>query len=173
MAVRKVRVMGHPILRKVAKEISPDQINSPEIQSLIKDMIETMIDYDGRGLAAPQIHESVQVLVMLWDFETDKPSKILCMINPKVEFLTEETESFWEGCLSLPGLRGKVARPRKIRVQALNEKGEAVDLTIEGFAATVVQHEFDHLEGKLYIDRMEDLSTLVYDREYKKYFALQ
>lgn len=173
MAVRKVVVLGNPVLRKKAEPVPPEKIQSPEIQRLVKDMFETMVEYDGRGLAAPQILERLQIVVMLWDFTPDTPSKVVCLINPKLETLSQETESYWEGCLSLPGLRGKVARPRKIKVQALDEKGEPVEFIAEGFAATVVQHECDHLDGKLFIDRMNNFESLAYDREYQKYFARQ
>lgn len=173
MAFRKVMALGHPILRKIATPVPEDKVQSIEIQNLIKDMIETMIEYDGRGLAAPQIHESVQIIVMLWDFEPEKDSKIVCLINPELQFLTEDTQSFWEGCLSLSGLRGKVTRRNKLRVKAFNEKGTKVETTFEGLGATVVQHEYDHLIGKLFIDRMDDFEYLAFNREYQKFHALE
>ena len=165
MAIRKVAVMGHPILRQIAKPIAEADISKPEIQTLIKDMVATMFEYDGRGLAAPQIHESLQLVVMLWDFDPDTKAQIRVLINPKIENLTEETASCWEGCLSLPGLRGKVARPNKISVTAWDQTGEKVEFIAEGFAATVVQHECDHLLGKLYVDRIKDLSEFGFSRE--------
>src|SRR4051812_6833600 len=105
MAVRKIAVMGHPVLRKKAVPVPEKAIKTPQVQGLIQDMIETMFEYDGRGLAAPQVHESVQILVMLWDFDKGKETKLLCLINPKITPLTEETSEFWEGCLSIPGMR--------------------------------------------------------------------
>jgi peptide deformylase len=171
MAVRKVASMGHPVLRKVADLVPESEIGSPKIRQLINDMIETMAEYDGRGLAAPQIHESLSVVVMLWDFEPKVEPKILCLLNPEIKVLTQETSAFWEGCLSLPGLRGLVARPNKVLVQAFNEKGEKIKFIAEKFAATVVQHECDHLMGKLYIDRMADLTKLAFNREFEKYLA--
>jgi peptide deformylase len=171
MAVRKVAVLGHPVLRKVAEPVPEADIKSEKIKTLIKDMIETMAEYDGRGLAAPQIHESIQVLVMLWDFDPKIEPKIMCLINPELKDLTQETSSYWEGCLSLPGLRGLVSRPNKVLVQALNEKGEKIKFIAEGFAATVVQHEYDHLLGRVYIDRMTDMSNLSFNREFEKYLA--
>jgi len=171
MAVRKVAAMGNPVLRQVAAPIPEKEINTPKIQQLIRDMIETMMEYDGRGLAAPQVHESVQLLVMIWDFEPEKEPYLLCLINPKLTPLTQEKSTFWEGCLSVPGMRGKVTRPNKLQVDALDQKGEKITFIADGFAATVVQHEYDHLIGKLYIDRIEDLSTLVFNREYERFWA--
>ena len=171
MAVLKVAVLGHPVLRKVAAPVPESEIKSPRIQTLIEDMIETMGEYDGRGLAAPQVHESIQLLVMLWDFDANKEAALLCLINPVVKALTQETSGAWEGCLSLPGLRGHVSRPKKISVEAFNQKGEKISFVAEGFAATVVQHEHDHLLGKLYIDRMTDLTQFGFSREYQRYLA--
>jgi len=171
MSIRKVAVLGHPVLRQVAKKVPVEKIASPELQTLIRDMIETMVEYDGRGLAAPQVHESIQVVVMLWDFEKQDKPGLLCLINPEVKPLTEETSSFWEGCLSVPGMRGKVARPKKVQVDALDQKGEKLSFVAEGFAATVVQHECDHLLGKIYVDRITDFSQFAYNREYQTYIA--
>jgi peptide deformylase len=165
MAIRKVAVMGHPVLRQVAKPVPEKDISKPEIQTLIQDMIETMFEYDGRGLAAPQIHESLQIVVMIWDFEKDTQPYLRVLINPEIKPLTEETSACWEGCLSLPGLRGKVDRPNKISVRALDGKGQRIGFEAEGFAATVIQHECDHLLGKLYIDRITDLSQFGFSRE--------
>ena len=171
MSVRKVAVMGHPVLRRVADPVPEKEIRSERIQTLIKDMIETMFEYDGRGLAAPQIHESVQVVVMLWDFDPDKQPYLRVLINPVIRPLTQETTSYWEGCLSLPGLRGYVPRPNRIAVTAFDQKGEKLSFEADGFAATVIQHECDHLMGKLYVDRMPDLSQLAFSREYQRYHA--
>ena len=165
MAIRKVAVMGHPVLRQVAKPIPEKDINKPEIQNLIQDMIQTMFEYDGRGLAAPQVHESLQLVVMIWDFDPEAKPYIRVLINPEITPLTQETSSCWEGCLSLPGLRGKVDRPNKISVVALDEKGKKVSFEAQEFAATVIQHECDHLLGKLYIDRITDLSQFGFFRE--------
>jgi peptide deformylase len=163
--------MGHPVLRKVAAKVSESELKSERIQTLIQDMVETMFEYDGRGLAAPQIHESLQILVMLWDFDPKQEPTLLCLVNPVVKQLTKETSAFWEGCLSVPGLRGKVARPNKVSVEALDPAGEKISFVAEGFAATVVQHEYDHLLGKLYIDRMDNLAELAFTREFQKFHA--
>lgn len=169
--IRKVAVLGHPILRKKAKPVDPGQIKSESFQALLSDMVDTMYEYDGRGLAAPQIHESLQVFVALLDFDESVKNNngILFLINPQVEVLTTKTSSYWEGCLSLPGLRGLVERPNKISVKALNHKNEKLDFIAEGFLATVIQHEWDHLNGILYIDRMKDLKNLSFSREFERY----
>ncbi len=169
MSLRKVAVMGHPVLRKVAEPIPPKEIKSPKIQTLIQDMVETMFEYDGRGLAAPQVHESIQLVVMLWDFEKDSKPFIKVLINPEITPLTEETSGAWEGCLSLPGLRGYVERPNKISVKSFDQDGKKQDFVAEGFAATVIQHECDHLLGKLYVDRIQDLTQFAYIKEYNRF----
>jgi len=171
MAIRKVAVMGSPVLRQVAAPVPENEITSERIQNLIQDMVETMVEYDGRGLAAPQVFESLQIVVMIWDFEPGVDPYLKVLINPEIEFLTKETSIYGEGCLSVPGLRGDVARPNRIRVRALNQKGERVGFEASGFAATVIQHECDHLLGKLYIDRMTDMTRLAFSREYGRYLA--
>jgi peptide deformylase len=169
MALRKVAVMGHPVLRKVAEPIPVKEIKTPKIQGLIQDMVETMFEYDGRGLAAPQVHESIQLVVMLWDFEKDAKPVLRVLINPEITALTEEKSGAWEGCLSLPGLRGYVDRPNKISVKSYDQDGKKQDFIAEGFAATVIQHECDHLLGKLYVDRITDLSQFAYIKEYNRF----
>jgi peptide deformylase len=173
MAIRKIAVMGHPVLRQVAKPVPEAEIKTPQFQQLIADMVETMEEYDGRGLAAPQIHISKQVLVMIWDFDPKEKPYLLCLVNPVIKPLTEQTAGFWEGCLSLPGMRGKVSRPIKISVTALNQQGEKLSFTADGFAATVIQHEYDHLLGKLYVDRMTDMTQLAFSREFARYHAAE
>ena len=137
-------------------------------------MIETMFEYEGRGLAAPQVHESVRIVVMLWELEKrNDSSSILCLINPVVQPLTEETSSYWEGCLSLPGLRGKVARPNRLSLTALGADGERIQMDVGGFDATVVQHECDHLDGILYIDKITDRRDFAFNSEFQKYLSGQ
>ena len=171
MSVRKVAVMGHPVLRKKAEPVDLKDIKSEKIQTLVQDMVETMFEYDGRGLAAPQIHESLQIVVMIWDFDEKKKPHLMCLINPEIKPETKEESAYWEGCLSVPGMRGKVSRPNKISVEAYDQHGKKLQFVAEGFAATVIQHECDHLLGKLYIDRMTDLSLLVFNREFSKFHA--
>ncbi|MFM8270521.1 MAG: peptide deformylase [Pseudomonadota bacterium] len=169
MAIRKVAVMGNPVLRQVAQPVPEKEIKTEAIQNLIQDMVETMMEYDGRGLAAPQIHESLQIVVMIWDFEEGVEPYLKVLINPEIEFLTQETSTFPEGCLSVPGLQGDVPRPNWIKVRALDQEGERIGFEAKGFAATVIQHECDHLLGKLYIDRMTDLTRLAFTKEYSRY----
>lgn len=169
MALRKIAVMGHPVLRKVAEPIPVKDIKSDKIQTLIQDMVETMFEYDGRGLAAPQVHESIQLVVMIWDFDKETKPFIKVLINPEIEPATKENSAFWEGCLSLPGLRGLVPRPNKISVKCHDQDGKRQEFVADGFAATVIQHECDHLMGKLYIDRITDLTQFAYVKEYGRF----
>lgn len=171
MALRKVAVMGHPVLRQAAKPVPPAEIASPKIQNLINDMYETMFEYDGRGLAAPQVHESLQIVVMLNDFDPEKEPALVCLINPVIKPATSEQSGFWEGCLSVPGLRGWVERPNRITLEALDRQGKPIRREIDGFEATVIQHECDHLLGKLYIDRMTDLTKLGFNKEFGRFMA--
>jgi peptide deformylase len=164
MAIRKIAKMGHPVLRQKASIIPPKKILSEEIQSLINDMLETVIDADGRGLAAPQIHESKRLVLI----EIDELEDFQVWINPVITLLTEDCILTFEGCLSIPNLRGAVIRPSKVKVEALNEKGKPISLILEDFSAIVAQHECDHLDGTLYIDKVE-VETLSYLDEYKKY----
>lgn len=173
MALLKVAQMGHPVLRKVAEPVPEAEIKTEKFQTFLKDMLDTMVEYDGRGLAAPQVHVSRQVVCMLWDFEKGKKPYITYLINPVIQSLTHETATFWEGCLSLPGLRGKVARPTRISVEALNQRGEKTSFIAEGFAATVIQHECDHLIGKLYVDRITDFTQFAFTREYQRFLSAE
>lgn len=174
MAILKVARMGHPILRRVAQSVSEKEIRSPLFQAFIDDMIETMHEYDGLGLAAPQVHKSQRVSVIeISDdpkFGSKKHAGLHVFINPQIEFLTKETNSYWEGCLSVPGLRGLVARPNKVKVTYLDRHGKKKEMQAEGFFATVLQHEFDHLDGKIYVDRLVDSTKFVFDQEFERYW---
>jgi peptide deformylase len=174
MAILKVAQMGHPILRKVAKKLTEKEIKSPGIQQLIDDMIETMREYNGVGLAAPQVHESLQIAVM--EITEDNPRypdegavPTTVFINPVITPLTDEEMGVWEGCLSVAGIRGLVYRPNHIRLEALDRKGKKISKEFHGFAAVAVQHETDHLFGKLFIDKIEDTKKLAFIDEFKKY----
>jgi peptide deformylase len=174
MAIRKVAQLGHPVLRKIAKEVPVKDIGSPRIQQLIDDLIDTMREYDGVGLAAPQVHESLQIAVMEIVGENPRyPDNdevpVTVFINPKITPLTDETMEVWEGCLSVHGLRGLVARPNKIRLEALDRHGKKIDREYVGFPAVAVQHETDHLFGKVFLDRMTDMTKLAFLDEYRKY----
>lgn len=171
--ILKVARMGHPVLRQVAEPVPPEQITTPQIQQLIDNMIETMYDYDGAGLAAPQVHVSKQIVVLEVSYNPRYPHApeipLTVYINPEITPLTDEMDEDWEGCLSVPGLRGRVPRHVKIRLRAYGRNGNRVDLVLEGFHARVIQHECDHLWGKLYIDRVRDTTSLMFMEEYMKY----
>jgi peptide deformylase len=173
MAILKVAQMGHPILRQVSKKVEIKEITHPSTRKLIADMIETMREYNGVGLAAPQVHESLQIAVMEINDNPRYPDEetvpVTVFINPVITPLTEELMEVWEGCLSVPGMRGAVKRPSKIRLQALNERGEQIDKIYEGFSAIAVQHETDHLFGVLYVDRLVDSKQFAFTPEYLKY----
>ena len=175
MAILKIARMGHPVLRQTA-ELVPEP-SAPRIQTLVRDMYETMIDADGTGLAAPQVHVPLQmVMFFVGSEEADQEDEsnedenrehvpLTVLINPEIEPLTDEIELDWEGCLSVPGLMGKVPRFTKIRYRGIAPDGTEIDRTAEGFHARVVQHECDHLDGFLYPQRMTDLSLLMFREE--------
>ena len=173
MAILKIARMGHPALRRPAEEVSDPR--APEIRLLVEDMIETMRDADGLGLAAPQVHVPKRVAVFLVPRERvadgEESLALTVLINPVVEALGEEQKLGWEGCLSVPGLRGLVPRFTEVRYQGLTPEGEAVERVATGLHARVVQHECDHLDGILYPMRMTDLSTLVFESEMKHLIA--
>jgi peptide deformylase len=171
--ILKVARMGHPVLRQTAEPVPPDQIASPDMQRFIDDLIDTMHEYDGAGLAAPQVHVSKQIVVIKPGGRRQELSppdaEIIVYINPEITTLTEDMDEDWEGCLSVPGLRGRVPRYTKIRIRAYDRHGKRLDLVAEGFAARVIQHECDHLWGKLYIDRIRDTTSLTFIEEFIKY----
>lgn len=173
MAILKVAQMGHPVLRQIAKTLSPKEILLPEVQKLIADMIDTMHEYDGVGLAAPQVHESLQIAVMEIEdnprYPGEKAQPKTVFINPVITALTDEKLEVWEGCLSVRGLRGAVQRPKKIRLQGLNERAEPIDHVFEGFPAIAVQHETDHLFGTLYVDKLVSTKKFAFIEEYQRY----
>ena len=170
MAVLKIACMGHPVLMGVAEPVSDPQ--DPEILRLCGDMVDTMNDAPGIGLAAPQVHVPLRLVIYMVpadrDDENDEGHPLTVLINPEITVLDETLESGVEGCLSLPGMSGDVARPRRIRVQALDLNGDPLDYEAEGFHARVVQHECDHLDGVLYPMRMDDLSSFGYVEEMTK-----
>ncbi len=166
MAILKVARMGHPVLRQKCTPIDPKQITGPEVQGLIRNMFETMAEYSGVGLAAPQVHQPVQLVIAGGEADDEGRPQFRVLINPKVTVLDENDRlGMYEGCLSLPDLRGWVERPAQVKVEAYNEKGAQVEFTLEGFAAVVIQHECDHLDGVLYVDRMEDMTKFAFEQE--------
>jgi peptide deformylase len=176
MSILKIARMGNPVLRKVARELTAKEIHSPEIQRLIEDMVETMEEYTGIGLAAPQVHLPLSLAIIEFEEDNDRypemgAQELGVYINPKITVLDPEEQAFWEGCLSVPELRGLVHRPRKIRVDYLDREAKPRTVEAEGFLATVFQHELDHLAGKLFVDRMKDMAKLAFMQEYQRYWA--
>jgi peptide deformylase len=174
MSILKVARLGHPVLRKVTQNVSQPELQSPALQQFIDDMIETMKEYDGVGLAADQVHESKQIAVLEVADNPRYPEKprvpLTVLVNPTITPLSEDMEEDWEGCLSIPDLRGMVPRYKNIRVQALDRQGKETDFVANEIHARVIQHEFDHLNGKVYLDRMRDFSTLTFLQEYARYW---
>lgn len=168
MAILSIAKLGNPVLRQQAESLSPREISSAAIQRLIDDMFETMYDEPGIGLAAPQVSRSVQLVVMGCEGEGGFPETVL--INPSIIFYGPQQVENWEGCLSVDGLRGKVTRPSVIRVKALDRKGKPLDFEASGLYAVCIQHEMDHLIGKLFVDRMTDMSTLTQLAEFSRYW---
>ncbi|HSG89065.1 MAG TPA: peptide deformylase [Pseudomonadales bacterium] len=170
--ILSVARMGHPILRERAKEIDPARIPTPEFQDLIDSMLLTMEEYEGVGLAAPQVHLGERLVVFAEGagLEDADGEPLLALINPQIEALTDETRAMWEGCLSVPGLRGRVSRPARIRVRGLDRRGRPVDLELEDFDAVVTQHECDHLDGVLFLDRLDDTRLLAFEKEFEKHW---
>ena len=174
MSILKVARLGHPVLRKVARGLNERELQSPSMQKFIDDMIETMKEYDGVGLAADQVHESKQIAVLEVAENPRYPNKpevpLTVLVNPKITPLSDAMEEDWEGCLSIPDLRGKVPRYMGIRVRAWDRHGQELDYIANGFHARVIQHEFDHLNGQVYLDRMRDFSTLSFLQEFARYW---
>ena len=173
MAIRKVSRMGHPVLRQRATEIPPAQMQSPSMQRLIDDMIETMIDYEGIGLAAPQVFEPLRLIVLGnpdADPQDEAAIPLTVLFNPQFTAQSSECLDAWEGCLSIPQLRGVVPRSAAVEVRGYDREGSAVALEAEGLFARVLQHEIDHLDGVLFLDRMADLQTLTFLEEYQRYW---
>jgi peptide deformylase len=167
MPAREVLRMGHPVLREKAKPV--EETGTPELRELVADMKETMAAKNGAGLAAPQIGVSRRVVIFGVQKNPRYPDAgevpFTVLVNPKITMLTREVENDWEGCLSVPGMRGVVPRYRKLRYTGTDEEGNPIDRTVEGFHARVVQHECDHLDGILYPQRMTDMSTFGFTKE--------
>ncbi len=174
MAILKIAKMGHPVLAQTAQAIGNP--GTPEIRRLVSDMVETMIDANGAGLAAPQVHVPLRVVVfqapegrsdpgLSEEERFDHTAPLTVLVNPEIEIVGRELEGGWEGCLSVPGLRGFVERPFHIRYRGFDLEGRPVARTAKGFHARVVQHECDHLDGVLYPSRMKDLSKLIFESE--------
>jgi peptide deformylase len=174
MAILKVARLGHPVLRETARPVPPEEIRSSEVQRLIDDMIETMREYDGAGLAANQVHALRQLAVIEVQKNPRYPDApeipLMVVINPVVTPLTEEREDGWEGCLSVPDMRGVVPRYTSVRLECLDRDGKRVDVVAKDFFARVIQHETDHLNGIVYVDRIVDMRTLSHIAEWNRYW---
>jgi len=171
MSILKVARMGHPVLRQTARSVTPSDLKDPMMQRLINDMIDTMHEYHGVGLAAPQIHEDLRLFVALLDDDPDGDSEAVVLVNPEIVPLSENKAEGWEGCLSIPDIRGMVPRFIDITVKALDRDGKSIELLLKGFPARVAQHETDHLDGVLFFDRMRTFETLSYLDEYARYWS--
>jgi len=173
MAILKVARLGHPVLRVIAEPVPPEAIRSPEVQRLIDDMLETMAEYDGAGLAAPQVHVSRRVVIYGVEENPRYPDAdqvpLTVLVNPVITPLTDEEDEDWEGCLSVPGLRGLVPRVTRVRVEAYGRDGGKLRFDADGFHARVVQHECDHLDATVYLDRMRSMESLSFVDEFQRY----
>jgi peptide deformylase len=177
MAILKIARMGHPVLAALARPVADPR--HPEIRKLVNDMVETMMDANGAGLAAPQVHVPLRVVIFQAPGERspglseeerfDRTAPLTVLINPEIEILGAGLEGGWEGCLSVPGLRGWVERPDHIRYRGIGLEGETIERVARGFHARVVQHECDHLDGRLYTTRIGDLSRLIFESEIRHF----
>jgi len=178
MSILKVARMGHPVLRAPARSVEADEIASPGFQKLVDDMIETMREYQGVGLAAPQVHEGLRLFVAALgaggEEKDDEPApepEALVLINPELRLSGAAEVEGWEGCLSIPDVRGIVPRAPGVQVRALDRTGRRVELRASGFGARVIQHEYDHLDGVLFLDRMQSFESLTFLDEYAKFWG--
>lgn len=173
MAIRKIAHIGHPVLRQRAREVTPDELKSEGMQRFIDDLIETMRDANGAGLAATQVYEPVRVCAIEVNNNPRYPYKpkvpLTVLVNPVIELRTGERFDNYEGCLSVPNFRGVVPRATEIRVTALDREGNAIDRVVRGLTAGTFQHEVDHLDGLLFVDRMVDPKTFTTWGEFERY----
>jgi len=183
MSLLPIVRMGDPVLRRQADTLPPERLSEPETQRFLDDMIETMRDADGVGLAAPQVGEAVQLFVYesvpeneegdggdaADDGGRDGSIPLRVVVNPMIEPEPGELVYDWEGCLSIPDLRGLVPRHPAVRVRGLDRHGAPLDYVARGFEARIVQHEFDHLNGVLFLDRMRDLKSLSFYDEWEEH----
>jgi peptide deformylase len=173
MSILKVARMGHPVLRARARTLERGDIKNAVVQKLIDDMIETMGEYHGVGLAGPQVHEGVRLFVATLEGEDgdEGPSSPIAIINPEITPVSIEIVEDWEGCLSIPDIRGRVPRAREIKVRALDRNGDRIEIRAANFSARVIQHETDHLDGVLFFDRMKSFESLTFLDEYSRYWV--
>ena len=174
MAVLKVARLGHPAIGKPSEAVAKEAIGAPDLQGFIDDLIDTMREYDGVGLAAPQVHVNKQIAVIEVNenrrYPGEGPIPLTVLINPKILSASKRQLEDWEGCLSIHEFRGRVPRAESLEVEAYNRKGEKVKFHAHGFFARIIQHECDHLAGKVFLDRMSNLSTLTHLHEFLRYW---
>lgn len=175
MAVLEVIKLGNPLLREVSQNVAMEELTSKEFQQFIDDLIETMRAADGAGIAAPQVGILKRVFGMEMKDNPRYPDKetfpLSVIINPEIEFLSKEQTDSWEGCLSIPGIRGRLERFEHIKLTGLNRNGQKFETELNGFEAIVAQHELDHLNGILFIDRMDSMKTLAFQKEFETYWT--
>jgi len=172
MSILKIARIGHPVVRQKARALTEAEIVSSDIQRLIDDMRETMYDYEGVGVAAPQVHVSLRLAVLEVQASDERASErvpFTVLVNPKVTPLSKKILTAFEGCLSVPDLRGPVPRFERVRLEALDREGKPFSLEAAGFHARVIQHECDHLDGNVYLDRMPDLKLLAFLKEFEEH----
>ncbi len=171
MALLPIVRLGHPALRRPAEPLAPGRIGERPVHRLIDDMIDTMRDAEGVGLAAPQVGMAIQLFVYeaVDPDDPDGSIPLRTVINPMLEPLPGEMVWDWEGCLSIPDLRGLVPRHPAVRVRGLDRDGAPLDYVAEGFEARIVQHEYDHLNGVVFLDRMRDLRSLAFYEEWEEF----
>ena len=171
MSILKVARMGHPVLRAKARAIDRGELKTSAVQKLIDDMIETMLEYHGVGLAAPQVHEGLRLFVASIDGDEADAAEPLAVIDPEITVVGADVVEDWEGCLSIPDIRGRVPRAREIKVRAFDRRGDRIELHAHDFTARVIQHETDHLDGVLFFDRMRTFESLTFLDEYSRYWT--
>lgn len=167
---RTIVRLGSPVLRERTQEVPRDRFGTRFLRDLGRDLLRTMFEDNGVGLAAPQVGSPVRVFAYYLPGEGDRdevPPRVL--VNPALTLLGEPTELGWEGCLSVPGLRGMVARHPAVKVSAFDTDGNPLTFEAEGFHARVIQHEHDHLDGIVFLDRMKDMSSLMFEEEWEQY----
>ncbi|HMB69995.1 MAG TPA: peptide deformylase [bacterium] len=169
MAILKVARLGNPVLLRPAEDIQPADVRGARIQRLIDDMIVTMRDERGVGLAAPQVHESLRLFVMDPGGSEEEGGGLRVVVNPVLSFPGDDVQELWEGCLSIPGIRGRTERHFRVAVESLDRQGNEQRFELEGFPAAVVQHETDHLDGILFFHRMPDLDALSFEEELARF----
>ena len=176
MAVLKVAKLGNPVLRQISKQVDLKELVDPqgELQGFIDDMIDTMREEDGVGLAAPQVNRSQQIVVLEYENNERYPDEssipVTVLVNPVLSDYGEEKVLGWESCLSLIDFRGLVPRSTSVTLKAYDRDGDSIEKRATGFEAVVLQHEIDHLNGKVFLDRMEDLTKLAYQEEFEEFW---